>query len=116
MIRVMVEFRKRDGMGSEDLVRYCREVHVPLLFSIPESRLMDDFVVSFPAEAEGFGRPGFDAMVEISFRSIEDMSEFYESENFRTLIDPDHANFIDPESVVRFLIDDRIVAPSRSDA
>ena len=48
--------------------------------------------------------PRFDALVEFWFDTEHDMTAMFGSDGFRTKVDPDRANFIDPTS------DEQVVA------
>lgn len=106
MIKLLIAFKRREGMSFEDFQTHCREVHTPLLFSIPEARNIRRFVVSCPIQAQTQPDPAFDAVVEICFDDLNDMDALTSSENFLGRVDPDHANFIDFSSVVRLVTED----------
>lgn len=109
MIKVILGFRRRQGMGVQEFRDYRREVHAPLLFAIPEAKKIRRFVVSYPLLAPASPEPRFDAVVEAWFDDVEDMDGLFLSENFRTKVDPDHVNFIDLSSVVRIVSEEIVV-------
>ena len=99
MIKLVMTFRRRRGMDVQAFRDYRRDVHAPVLMSIPEATLMRRLVVSYPANPmPGEAEPRFDALVEIWFDTEDDMSAMFQSDGFRTKVDPDHPNFIDPTS------------------
>jgi hypothetical protein len=63
-------------------------VHAPLLFAMPEAKLIRRFVVSFPIPAPGWPEPSYDALVEAWFDTFEDMSDLFFSANFASNVDP----------------------------
>lgn len=109
MIKVILGFKRRQGMGIQEFRDYRRDVHAPLLFAIPEAGTIRRFVVSYPLLAADSPEPRFDALVEAWFDTREDMDALFLSRNFRTRVDPDHVNFIDLSSAVRLVTEEIVV-------
>lgn len=110
MIKMLITLRRREGMNLQQFKDYRRDVHAPLLFSIPEAdRYIRRFVVSYPVNAPAFDEPTFDAVVEAWFDSMEDLEALYFCDNFKTVVDPDHANFIDLSNVGRIISEEIVV-------
>lgn len=109
MIKVIIGFNRRQGMGIQEFRDYRRDIHAPMLFAIPEAKKIRRFVVSYPLEMQAPAKPGFDAVVEAWFDTVEDMDGLFLSENFVTKVDPDHDNFIDMASVVRIVCEEIVV-------
>jgi hypothetical protein len=109
MIKLLIGFKRRQGMSIEELRVHCRDVHTPLLFSIPEAKKIRRFVVSCPIPATTEAEPTFDAVVEACFDDLKDLEELTQSANFLGRVDPDHANFIDFSSAVRLVTEDVVV-------
>ena len=107
---MIITIKRRDGMSHEEFVRYQREIHRPLLMSIPEAqRYIRRFVVSYPIEAPDYSGPDYDSVVEGWFDSMEDMNALYFSENFATIVAPDHENFMDLSSYGRIVAEEDVV-------
>ena len=97
-------------MSHQEFVDYRRDIHAPLLLSIPESRkLIRKFVVSVPVLTTTDSAPPYDAMIEAWFDSLEDMDALFSSENFRSKVDPDHENFINVPAAVRMITHETVV-------
>ncbi|MCF1450348.1 EthD domain-containing protein [Agrobacterium vitis] len=109
MVKMAITFKRKQGMSVEDFQAYRRDVHAPLLFAIPEAKLIRRFIVSFPVPAPNWQEPSFDALVEAWFDSVEDVNRLYFSENFRTKVDPDHINFIDLSTAQRIISQELVV-------
>lgn len=109
MIKVILGFKRREGMGVQQFRNYRRDVHAPLLFAIPEAKKIRRFVVSYPLLSPSSPEPRFDAVVEAWFEDLADMDGLFHSENFQTKVDPDHVNFIDLSSVVRIVTEEIVV-------
>ncbi|ALB62003.1 ethyl tert-butyl ether degradation protein EthD [Cronobacter condimenti 1330] len=109
MIKVVIGFKRRQGMSIQEFRDYRRDVHAPLLLAIPEAKHIRRFVISYPVDHLPSEEPRFDAVVEAWFDSREDMNKLFQSDNFATRVDPDHVNFIDLTSVVRLVTEELIV-------
>ena len=110
MIKIVMTFKRRRGMDVQAFRDYRRDVHAPILLSIPEAQLMRRLVVSYPADpVAGGDEPRFDAMVEVWFDTEQDMAAMFQSDSFRDTVDPDHANFIDLTSVDQVVTEEVIV-------
>jgi len=110
MIKMIITIKRREGMSHEEFVRYQREIHRPLLESIPETRqYIRRFVVSFPIPAPDYSGPSYDSVVEAWFDSMGDMNALYFSENFLSKVNPDHVNFMDLSSYGRIVAEEEVV-------
>lgn len=110
MIKMIITIKRREGMSHEEFVHYQREIHRPLLMSIPEARQhIRRFVVSYPIHAPDYSGPDYDSVVEGWFDSMEDMNALYFSENFLTKVDPDHKNFMDLSAYGRIVSEEEVV-------
>lgn len=110
MIKMIITIKRREGMSHEEFVHYQREIHRPLLMSIPEAhQYIRRFVVSYPISAPDYSGPDYDSVAEAWFDSMEDMNALYFSENFLSKVDPDHANFMDLSSYGRIVAEEQVV-------
>lgn len=109
VIKLIISFQRRQGMDVEAFRDYHRQVHVPLLFSIPEAQKIQRFAISYPLLEPGLPETRHDAVVEAWFDEMEDMSTLFASENFKVKVDPDHVHFIDLPSVERTVANEIIV-------
>lgn len=107
---MIITIKRRQGMTHDQFVHYQREVHRPLLMSIPETnRYIRRFVVSYPVPAPDYSGPSYDSVVEAWFDTMEDMNALFFSENFLTRVDPDHENFMDLSAYGRVVAEEEIV-------
>ena len=110
MIKMVITLKRRADMSHEEFVHYQREIHRPLLLSIPEARrYIRRFVVSYPIPAPNYSGPDYDSVVEAWFDSLEDMNALYFSDNFLRKVDPDHANFMDLSAYGRIVSEEEVV-------
>jgi len=109
MIKIILAFKRREGMSAQEFKDYRRDVHAPLLFAIPEAKKIRRFVVNYPVAAPGFPEPSYDAVVEAWFDSLHELTELYTCRNFVERVDPDHANFIDLSSVGRVIVEEMVI-------
>lgn len=97
-------------MTHQEFLNYRRDIHAPLLLSIPETKqYLRKFIVSAPIPAPNYPAPAYDAMVEAWFDNLEDLNAFFQSENFINIVDPDHVNFLDLSAVVRLVTEETVV-------
>lgn len=110
MIKMIITIKRREGMTHEEFVRYQREIHRPLLMSIPEAgQYIKRFVVSYPIAAPDYSGPDYDSVVEGWFESMEDMNALYFSKNFLEKVAPDHKNFMDLSGYGRIVCEEDVV-------
>ena len=110
MIKMIITIKRREGMSHDEFVRYQRDIHRPLLISIPEARrYIRRFVVSYPVPAPGYSGPDYDCVVEGWFDSMADMDALYFSSNFLEKVNPDHENFMDLSNYGRIVSAEDIV-------
>jgi uncharacterized protein (TIGR02118 family) len=113
MIKLAILLKRRKGMSHQEFLDYRRDVHAPLLLSIPETKkYVRKFIVSTPVEAEGYQHSPYDAMVEAWFNSVQDLNAFYLSDNFVNKVDIDHINFLDVPAAVRLVTEETVVVTS----
>lgn len=110
MIKFTFLVQKLPGMSLEEFVDYHKNKHAPLFCSIPETELyVRKYVVNHPIVAEGFPKPLYDAVVEISFDSFEDFNTFFTSENYLTKVHPDEPKFFDTTNYIAMATNETIV-------
>jgi uncharacterized protein (TIGR02118 family) len=110
MIKFTFLVNKLPGMSLDEFVDYHKNKHAPLFCSIPETELyVRKYVVNHPLIAEGFPKPLYDAVVEISFDSFEDFNTFFSSENYLTKVHPDEPNFFDTVNYIAMANNETII-------
>ena len=110
MIKLAILLKRRKGMNHQEFLDYRRDIHAPLLLSIPETKqYVRKFIVSAPVQSTGYLDQPFDAMVEAWFSSIEDLNAFHQSDNFVNKVDPDHVNFLDVPAAIRLVTEETVV-------
>ncbi|NYI88377.1 uncharacterized protein (TIGR02118 family) [Amycolatopsis endophytica] len=108
---MVITLKRRQGMTHEEFKHYQQTIHRPLLMSIPESdRYLRRFVVSYPVPAPRYPEPDYDSVVEAWFDTMADLESLYFSDNFRQIVDPDHANFIDLSAFGRIICEEVVGA------
>ncbi|MCP2165323.1 EthD domain-containing protein [Goodfellowiella coeruleoviolacea] len=110
MIKFAYLVKRVEGMSFEQFVTYHRDHHAPLFTSIPEARqYVRKYTVSHPVPAPGYPSPDYDGLTEIWFESWADHDAFFASDNYRTLVNPDEARFIDMTSVRTMVTTEKVV-------
>ena len=110
MIKFIFMINRVEGMSVERFIEYHREHHAPLFTSIPEARqYVKRYTVSHPVPAPSYAGPAYDALTEIWFESWADHDAFFASTNYKNLVNPDEAEFIDSGSVATMVTEERVV-------
>ncbi|WP_116203397.1 EthD domain-containing protein [Amycolatopsis circi] len=110
MIKFVYLINRANGMSFEEFVEYHRDRHAPLFTSIPEAhRHVRKYTVSHPVPASAYPAPAYDGITEIWFDDWAGHDAFFASENYRTLVNPDEAKFIDLASVGTIVSNEKIV-------
>lgn len=110
MIKLAILLKRRKDMTHQEFLNYRREIHAPLLLSIPETKqYVRKFIFSASLQAPGSPDPIYDAMVEAWFDSLEDLNAFFQSDNFVSKVDPDHVHFLDVHAAVRLITEETVV-------
>lgn len=110
MIKMVITLKRREGMTHDEFTHYQKNIHRPLLMSIPETKqYLRRFVVSYPVPAPRYPAPEYDSVVEAWFDTMADLEALFFSENFLTIVDPDHENFIDLSAFGRIISEEDVV-------
>lgn len=110
MIKFVYLVNRVEGMSVEEFIEHHRERHAPLFTSIPEAQqYVRRYAVSHPVPAASYPAPAYDGLTEIWFETWEDHDAFFASKNYREVVNPDEATFIDLASVATMVTDERVV-------
>ncbi|MBK7902976.1 MAG: EthD domain-containing protein [Proteobacteria bacterium] len=100
MLKFIIGFQRRSGMSLAECHSHLREVHGPLVASVPEfTRHVRGYVQNYAvAEAREFIRSDFvaDGAAELWFDSAETFISAYSEPLYLERIRPDEANFTNP--------------------
>jgi uncharacterized protein (TIGR02118 family) len=112
MLKFAYMINRVEGMSFEQFVEHHRNRHAPLFTSIPEARRhVKKYTVSHPVPAGNYPAPAYDGLTEIWFENWADHDAFFASENYKKLVQPDEATFIDMGSVAVMVTEERAVLP-----
>ncbi|MEU0677113.1 EthD domain-containing protein [Streptomyces sp. NPDC006172] len=110
MIKLVFTLKRREGMTHDEFTHYQRNIHRPLLLSIPEAKqYIRRFVVSYPVPAPNFPEPDYDSVVETWFDTMDDLNALFFCENWLKTVDPDHKNFVDLNSFGSIISEEEVV-------
>ncbi|MCA2217513.1 EthD domain-containing protein [Jidongwangia harbinensis] len=110
MIKFVYLINRLEGMTLEQFVDYHRTHHAPLFTSIPEAQqYVKRYTVSHPVPAGSYPTPAFDGLTEIWFDNWADHDAFFASSNYKELVNPDEAKFIDLSTIRTMVTDERVV-------
>ncbi|MDG9727095.1 EthD domain-containing protein [Streptomyces sp. DH41] len=108
MLKLIFMINRVEGMSYERFVEHHRDRHAPLFTSIPEAeRHVRKYTVSHPVPAGNYPDRAYDGLTEIWFEGWEDHDAFFASDNYRTLVNPDEARFIDMDSVAVMVTEEK---------
>ncbi len=110
MIKFAFMINRVPDMDVDQFVKHHRDQHGPLFASIPEAaKYVRKYTVSHPVPAEGYPAPAYDGLTEIWFDSWDDHNAFFTSKNYKELVNPDEATFIDMASVGVMVTEETVV-------
>ncbi|WP_406132483.1 EthD domain-containing protein [Streptomyces anthocyanicus] len=110
MLKLIFMINRAEGMSYERFVDHHRNRHAPLFTSIPKAeRYVRKYAVSHPVPAENYPPRAYDGLTEIWFEDWADHDAFFASANYRTLVNPDEARFIDMGSVAVMVMEEKEV-------
>lgn len=110
MIKFVYLIKRVEGMSIEEFVTHHRERHAPLFTSIPEAQqYVRRYTVSHPVPAASYPAPAYDGLTEIWFETWADHDAFFASENYREVVNPDEATFIDLASVATMVTEEKVI-------
>jgi uncharacterized protein (TIGR02118 family) len=112
MIKVSVLLKRKPGMSSAEFHRYWKEVHGPLLRSVPEVMRYVRRYVQCHSIAETFsGTPGtaspFDGIAEMWGDSIDDVRRALAEPRYLEVIRTDEEKFLDLPNCV-FMVTEEV--------
>jgi uncharacterized protein (TIGR02118 family) len=101
MVKLVGCLRRKPGMSAVEFQRYWKDVHGPLVKSVPEffryvrkyvqGHTASEPVPGFPAPAS----PPFDGIAELWFDSVADVGRAFTEPRYVEIIRPDEQKFLD---------------------
>lgn len=117
MIKVIVLLKRNQNLTREEFKRHWRDVHGPLVMTVPElTRHMRKYVQNhLITEEDGRGKSplkqpdsatDFDGIVEIWYESYADMPNSFKNQPYKDIIAPDEKRLLDIEQCVMFVTEE----------
>lgn len=109
MIRLTALLRRNPALSAEEFERHWREVHGPLVLSVPG---IERWVVRYEqhpravAPGQWTGTDGIDGVAMQWFRSVDDLMAMISDPEYRRLVGPDEHHLLDLETSVYLLTDE----------
>ncbi|CAG2158390.1 hypothetical protein LMG31506_06347 [Cupriavidus yeoncheonensis] len=100
----MTFFKRKPGLGREDMLQYWRGTHGPLAASVPGLRRYVQSAM-LPAAYES-GEPRFDGAAQIWIEDDTALRALVSSKRFRESVKPDEANFVATDTVLTLPIEE----------
>lgn len=97
-------------MSVEEFREHWRQIHGPLVRSIPEmARHLISYEQYLPAESWVPIGKEFDGVTIMTFAEVADVEAFVQEPAYAELIAPDEAQLLDMEGLVGMIVDDPVV-------
>lgn len=111
MVKLIVCLKRKSGMSEAEFHRYWKDVHGPLVKSVPEfMRYVRRYVQSHTVSPTipGFATPPapFDGVAELWFDSLEDVRKAYAEPRFHEVLLPDGVKFFDVSGCYFFVVEE----------
>lgn len=115
MVKLVGCLRRKSGMSAEEFHRYWKDVHGPLVKSVPEFfGYVRKYVQghSVPDQVPGFPPPpftAFDGIAELWFDSIEDIGKAFSEPRYLEIVRPDELKFLDLPNCTIFIVEEVVM-------
>ncbi len=109
MIKLVGCLRRKPGLSEEEFHRHWKDVHGPLVKSVPEfSCYVRKYIQghSVPGSVPGFPPPPCDGIAEMWLDSVEDIGKLFSSSGYRDIIHPDELEFLDLPNCVILVVEE----------
>lgn len=115
MVKLVAGLRRKPGMGVSEFHRYWKDVHGPLVKSVPEffrhvrkyvqGHTLNDPVPSFPPQVAA----PFDGIAELWFDNVAEIGTAFAEPRYMEIIRPDELKFLDLPNCTIFVVEDVIM-------
>jgi uncharacterized protein (TIGR02118 family) len=112
MVKFVGCLRRKPGMSVEEFHHYWKDIHGPLVKSVPEffryirkyvqGHTLNDPVPGFPATTA----PPFDGIAELWFDTVADIGKAFSEPRYLAVIRPDEQKFLDLPHCSIFVVDE----------
>jgi uncharacterized protein (TIGR02118 family) len=103
MIKVSFPILRKPGLTLAEFSQYWKETHGPLFKSQPEVQKYVRRYIQLHSTGESLGQfpaAPYDGVVELWFDKMEDIAAVFGSENYKNIIAPNEAEFIDRGNIL----------------
>jgi uncharacterized protein (TIGR02118 family) len=111
MVKFVLLIKRKPGLSRAEFSRHWREVHGPLVMSLPEvSRHFASYVQNHLIDGSNHPQAAaaaeFDGIAEIVYLSAESRDAMVREPEYHELVVPDEERFIDRGSVVAYQVEE----------
>lgn len=111
MVKLVACLKRRPGMSREEFQRYWKDVHGPLVRSVPEfnrylRRYVQSHTLSDTVPGVDTSPSPFDGVAELWFDSLDDVAKAYSEPKFHEILLPDGVRFFDVPGCLFFVVTD----------
>ena len=116
MVKVAVIVRRKAGMDRREFHRYWKDVHGPLVRSVPEFiRHFRKYVQSHAIDAALSDMPGaagpYDGIAELWADSLDEVKKAFAEPRYLEIVRPDEHKFVDLANCV-FMVTEEVAIKS----
>lgn len=117
MVKMVACLRRKPDMSADEFHRYWRDVHGPLVKSVPEfKRHLRKYVQghSVSPSVPGFPpatSPSYDGVAELWFDSVEAIGKAFAEPRYLEVIRPDEQKFLDLPNCSIFIVEEVSMLP-----
>ncbi len=114
MVKLMACLKRKQGMSAEEFHRYWRDVHGPLVKSVPEfmryvRKYVQSHTISDSVPGVATAPSPYDGVAELWFDSLEDVAKAYSEPRFNEVLMPDGLKFFDVDGCIFFVVDEIVM-------
>jgi len=112
MVKVVVMLKRKRGMDVQELHRYWKDVHGPLVLGVPElMRHFRKYVQSHAIDAGLSDTPGgsgpYDGVAELWADNLDEVKKAFAEPRYLEIVRPDEHKFLDLASCI-FMVTEEV--------
>lgn len=111
MVKLMACLKRKPGMSAAEFHRYWKDVHGPLVKSVPEfmqyvRKYVQSHTISDSVPGVATLPSQFDGVAELWFDSLADVAKAYSEPRFHEVLLPDGLKFFDVPHCIFFVVEE----------
>lgn len=111
MVKLIAFLKRKPGTSADEFRRYWKEVHGPLVESVPEfmrhvRRYVQSHTISYTVPGVASPPSPFDGVGELWFDTLDDVARAYSEPQMVDVLLPDGLKFFDPAGSLFFVVEE----------